>query len=57
MSRLKPAVFYTAEVQWTRCNSKEWMEALPKDKPVETEGKTPPAVPPPTGSADAASPG
>ena len=35
MSRLKPAVFYLPDVQWSRCNPKEWMDALPKAQPTE----------------------
>ncbi len=31
MSRLKPAVFYLPDVQWSRCNPKEWMNAVPKE--------------------------
>lgn len=39
MSRLKPAVFYLPDVQWSRCNPKEWADALPKEKPAETGSK------------------
>ena len=53
MSRLKPAVFYLPDVQWSRCNPNEWMNAAPKETPVasavspDPSGKPAPAETPP----------
>lgn len=64
MSRLKPAVFYLPDVQWSRCNSKEWMYAVPKEthvekaaeKSVEPVMETPAPVPSPSPAVSTGAP-
>jgi len=50
MSRLKPAVFYLPDVQWSRCNPKEWMNAVPKETPATSAISATSAVSPPESS-------